>query len=199
MKSRWIRSLLILALALCVTSPAVATTLRRASLEDLAQQNDTIVVGEVVDAQSRWNADGTFILTDVMVAVDESLSGEASPGEMMTVTLLGGTVGDLTALIVAGAELAVGNSYVLFLNEETLPGAEIALTVRDHCQGVYDIILDRQDGLRAVSQASGKPLVPDAAGYTDAPGGTTGIPLSAMIETLHELVAARTPGGEVER
>lgn len=171
-------------LAAAVAAPANATTLIRASLDDLTQENGTIVVGEVVDAYSYWNEDGTFILTDVRVAVIDSLKGELDADEL-TVTLMGGTVGDLTTLIVGGADLRPDHSYVLFLGEEDLPGAGRVRTVRDHCQGVFDIVAAK-GGLRAISQASGYPLLPDASGSFIAPGGQEGFPFDAMIQTIRD-------------
>ncbi|HEX9731299.1 MAG TPA: hypothetical protein VGG06_04840, partial [Thermoanaerobaculia bacterium] len=172
------------ALVAVLAAPASATTLIRASLDHLTDGNGTVVVGEVVDAYSYWNEDGTFILTDVRVAVNERLKGKLDDGEL-TVTIMGGTVGDLTTLIVGGAELIPDHSYVLFLDEEDLPGARGVRTVRDHCQGVFEVEI-AEDGLRAVSQANGHPLLPDASGAFDAPGGAEGFPLEAMIETIRE-------------
>lgn len=176
-----------LALALALLSGgAQATTLKRADLEDLTKANGTIVVGQVLDARSYWNEDHSFILTDVRVATNEVLKG-AVADEELTVTLMGGTVGDLTTLIVGGAELVPGKSYVLFLDREELPGARKALTVRDHCQGAFDLVMGK-DGLRAISQANRHPLVPDAKGYVDAPGGTEGLPFVSMLDSIRETV-----------
>lgn len=184
---RLLRCVMALAIAASVVAPAGATTLVRASLDKLVAENAAVVVGDVVDASSYWNQDGTFILTDVRVAVAELLKGGLGSREV-TITLMGGSVGDLTTLIVGGAQLIPGRSYVLFLNEEDLPGAKGALTVRDLCQGAFDLVM-AGDGLRAVSQANGHPLVPDAKGYIDAPGGVEGIPVNAIIESIREIAA----------
>ncbi|MCB1037888.1 MAG: hypothetical protein KDD47_28900, partial [Acidobacteria bacterium] len=125
-----------------------ATTLIRMGLGELVTANETIVLGEVVDAESYWNAEGTFILTDVTFKAVETIRGSA-PGSL-TVTLMGGTVGELTSLIIGGPELIPGRSYLLFLNPETLPGAEGVTTVRDLCQGAYDLRTDESGALRAV-------------------------------------------------
>lgn len=177
------RVLVAILLAAAVAAPAGATTLIRESLDDLVAANRSVVVGEVLDASSYWNLDGTFILTDFRVAVHQTVKGE--PASEVTVTLMGGTVGDLTALIVGGAELVPGRFYVLFLNPEDLPGAHGALTVRDLAQGAFDVEV-RKGGLRAVSQANRHPLVPDALGYIDAPGGVDGFPLEAMLQSVRE-------------
>ncbi len=184
-----LRCVVAIAVVAGVVAPASATTLIRADLDDLAAANRTIVVGEVLDMHSYWNVEGTFILTDVRVAAIEVLKGKPRDAEL-TVTVMGGTVGELTTLIVGGAELVSGNSYVLFLNEEDLPGVRGSLTVRDHCQGVFEIV-PAGDELRAVSQANSHPLVPDALGSTDVPGGSEGLELNTMMRSIRELVDVR--------
>lgn len=176
-------------LALAV-APAGATTLIRQGLDHLVAGNTTIVLGEVLDATSYWNAEKTFILTDVRIAPQEVFKGEV-PERELTITILGGKVGDLTALIVGGAELILGRKYLLFLDEEDMPGARRALTVRDHSQGVFDILM-AQDGPRAVSQASRQDLFPDASGENRAPGGLQGIRLDSLQLTIRELVKQGT-------
>jgi hypothetical protein len=191
-----LRSAMALALAAGAVSPASATTLIRESLDDLVAGNRAIVVGEVLDASSYWNEDHTFILTDVRVAVHEALKGDVSDREL-TVTIMGGRVGEITTLIVGGPELIPGNSYVLFLNEENLPGAERALTVRDLVQGAFNVKIGRE-GLRAMSQANSHPLLPDHSGYIDAPGGVEGMPLNAMMQSIRETVDRQHTPQEVQ-
>lgn len=183
------------ALALAIAVPAGATTLRRAGLEALVADNHTVVVGEVLDAHSYWNADNTFILTDVRIEVADVLKGEAPA--VMTVTVMGGAVGDLTTLIVGGPELFPGRSYVLFVGHADLPGAARANTVRDLAQGVFDL---RAEGgvVRAVSQASEMPLVPDFFGQAEPPGGVRGLELASMVRTVRELANVRTQGEDLK-
>jgi len=191
---RWMCCLMALAVIAAVAAPASATTLMRESLDKLVASNRTVIVGEVLDIDSHWNDDGTFILTDVTVAVTDVLKGRLADREI-TVTLMGGRVGDTTTLIIGGAQLIPGNAYVLFLNEEDLPGKR-ALTVRDLCQGAFDLVMT-EDGLRAISQANQHPLVPDELGYIDAPGGVEGIPFKAMVDSIRE-IAARPQGARPE-
>jgi hypothetical protein len=179
------RGAVALAIAASVAAPASATTLVRASLDELVAGNEAVVVGEVMDVESYWNAEHTFILTDVRFSVSEVLKGNQR-GEL-TVTLMGGRVGDLTTLIIGGPQLFPGNSYVLFLNEESLPGVQ-AVTVRDLVQGAFDVVMAK-DGLRAVSQANSHPLIADKQGYLDAPGGVEGFPLTAMMQSIREIAA----------
>ena len=99
----------------------------------------------------------------------------------------GGSVGDLTTLIIGNPELAPGSSYVLFLNDEDLPGGK-ALTVRSLIQGAFDVKIGR-DGLRAVSQANAHPLLPDAFGSFEAAGGAEGYPLNSMMQSIRDMAA----------
>jgi hypothetical protein len=184
------------ALAVGLAVPVSATTLLRRSLDELVASNRTIVVGEVVDARSYWNQEHTFILTDVRIKADDVLKG-ALPGREVTVTLMGGRVGGLTTLIVGGPELVPGRSYVLFLDRGNLPGAAGALTVRDFTQGVFEVRV-AADGLRAVSQASDQPLVPDARGDFDAPGGREGLQLGTLFRSIRDIEARRNGRQEVK-
>ena len=184
MKAR--RRLLCAAVALALAAaPSGATTLIRASLPGLVADNGTIVVGEVVDSHSYWNEPHTFILTDVRIRTDEVLKGDPKDTDF-TVTILGGTVDDLTTLIVGGAELVPGKSYVLFLQEDDLPGVRNVRTVREHSQGVFDVVRAR-DGVRAISQANRHPLYPDALGFVDPPGGAKGVLLDDLVRSIREI------------
>lgn len=192
---RVLGGVLALAVAASLVAPVSATTLKRMDLDQLVAGNGTVVVGQVLSARSYWNKDKTFILTDVRVSANEVLKGNLQNQEF-TVTLMGGRVGDLTTLIIGGAELIPGKSYVMFLNREDLPGVKKANTVRDHCQGVYDLVIGKE-GLRAVSQANRHPLVPDHRGYIDAPGGVEGIPFNAMVDSIRQMVERPSAQGEV--
>ena len=174
------------AVAVCAV-PADATTLMRASLADLTAANSTIVIGDVLDIHSYWNEDASFILTDVKVRVGETMKAEGSP-EAVTITLLGGTVGEISTLVLGVPSLEIDKSYLFFLNEEQLPGGQRHLTVRDHCQGAFDILaIDGE--LRARSQAWDFGLVPDELGSSQPPGGEEGLKLESILETISGLVA----------
>lgn len=185
-----------LTIALGCTASAGATTMVRASLEELTAANETVVVGEVRGARSYWNAEKSLILTDVRIAPTEVLKGSA--GAEITVTVLGGTVGDRTALIVAGASLTPGRSYVLFLGRGTLPGAPAALTVPYLSQGVFELAEGADGVTRAVSQAASHPLVADRLGRIEPAGGPDGLPLHELTQRILDAVR-QGPAEEVQR
>lgn len=174
---RW--SLTLVAAAI-LPVPASATTLVHRGLEELTRGSELVVQAKVLDIHSYWNAEHTFILTDVHVRPSRVLKGPL--GDDLTLTLLGGTVGETTTLVLGGPDLAPGSEYVLFLGRADLPGAPGRFTVRELMQGAFDI----RDG-RAFSQALGEPLVPDGQGSTEVPGGTDGLALETLTRRVLEL------------
>lgn len=186
---QWCRGLALLALAVAAVTSVDATTLRRMGLDELSRTNEKAVVGRVIDATSYWNADASFIMTDVRFAVDRVVKGAVQDQEI-TITLMGGTVGDLTTLIVAGADLRRDGEYLLFLNTEDLPASPGALTVRDHCQGAFEIERAGK-AARALSQARRHPLLTDDHGMVEPPGGQQGLDLDHMIREVGRLARGR--------
>ena len=185
--SKFLLGVFVLVTGIALTAPASASQFGRVGLDYLVAENETIVVGEVRETYSYWNAPGTFILTDAKIVVSEVLKGDRHLREV-TVTLPGGSVDELSTVVVGGAELKPGSSYLLFLHRGDLPGAPGVQMVRDHIQGVFELKAS-ENGLRAVSQASADTLLPDASGVTEAPGGKRGLRLEAMKETVRELTA----------
>jgi hypothetical protein len=165
--------------------PAGASTFARVDLPYLVAGNETIVVGEVKAARSYWNEAKTFILTDFRVAVSDTLKGSLATREI-TVTVPGGKVGDLTSVIVGGADLKPGGWYVLFLRQGDLLGTRGVRYVRDHSQGVFELEM-AGDGLRAASQARGQVLLADESGSAAPVGGADGLPFTTLIESVREL------------
>ncbi len=169
-------------------APAGAMTLIRAGLEDLVTANSTIVVAQVHSATSYWNADASFLLTDVSLTTTQVLKGSAE--RELTVTLMGGTAGGTTTIIPGAAVLQPDRSYVLFLRNEPLPGTDPVLTVAEHCQGAFDIE-ERDGGAWALSQAAGEALLPDeddGGSSTDVPGGALGLSLEELERSISALV-----------
>lgn len=188
-RSTLMRAAAMLAVAAAAVVPAGATSVVRASLDQLVAENSTVVVGHVVDVYSHWNADGTFILSDVRVVVDDALKGDGGQREFVF-TAMGGTVGDLSTVIVGGPDIAVGNRYLLFLNREDVPGLTNTLIVRDLCQGIFDIV-DSPRGPWAINQSVRHGLVPDGTGNVEPPGGIRGTSLETITRDIRRLAGQR--------
>lgn len=98
-------------------------------------------------------------------------------------------------MIVGGAELVPGRSYLLFLTPGRLAGGERELTVREHVQGAFD--LDEEDGQWvARSQARVHRLVADERGLSNPVGGSDGVPLAQLLDAIR--VLDRQPAGRRE-
>lgn len=181
------------ALAVVAASAAAAnaTTLVREGLDKLTRGNEQALLGKVVALHSYWNADHNFIYTDVQVRPSQSLKGKVTASDDVTFTLMGGTVGETTVLIVGGPELVPGSEYVLFLSHSDLAGGrKAALTLSSLMQGVFDVV-EKNGVRRAVSQAWDHPLVPDDSGEGVAPGGEDGLELDTMLAQVRQLAGER--------
>ncbi len=189
---RWLRMVTRVAPVIAVAAlavPASATTLIRQGLENLVRQNENVVQGKVVDIHSYWNADHSFIFTDVRVRPTNTVRRN-QPERDVTFTVMGGTVGETTVLVIGSPELVPGSEYLLFLNREDLPGAPQMLTVRDLVQGVFEVA-NVNGKRRMFSQAIGTPLSPDGFGRTDVPGGEEGLEADDMIRQIREIAGDR--------
>jgi hypothetical protein len=180
LKCRVSSGVLSLAAILSLAIPASATSLVHRGIESLTRGNETVVQASVLDIHSYWNAAHTFILTDVHVRPSVRLKGDAAAD--LSFTVMGGTVGPITTLIVGGPDLEPGAEYVLFLSHADLPGTPAKLTVRDLCQGVFAV----RHG-RAFSEAIDEPLLPDAQGSADVPGGADGVPVETLAQQIHDV------------
>ena len=95
------RPALLLAALLCLLClRAEAGSFRRLSLEEMTSVSDEVLLGRVVQVQSRWTDDASQILTYVTLEHVRALKGQAE--ERVTLVQLGGTVGDW-CLSVSGA------------------------------------------------------------------------------------------------
>ena len=96
MKKRILLGIIVLLFLLCGFGNALMVPQNRS---ELTLGADAIVYGKTVDVKSQWNADKTHIettaqimVTDVFASKDKSIS----PGNTISVTILGGTVGNDT-------------------------------------------------------------------------------------------------------
>ncbi|TDR42054.1 matrixin [Tahibacter aquaticus] len=98
--------------------PAMAAQLVPSSLQELASA-PRIVVAEVEKAQSRWNPQGTLIVTDYTLRRVEALRGDFDARFVLTQG--GGTVGEETHQLSDLPVLRAGARYLLILNREDNP------------------------------------------------------------------------------
>lgn len=121
------------AFALVGSSPAGAGQQMPESLHELAAA-PRIVIAEVQAAQSRWNVQGTLIVTDYTFRRVEILRGNFN--EIFVLTQGGGTVGEETHQLSDLPVLRSGARYLLVLNRDDNP---VFSSVRYGAAGALEI------------------------------------------------------------
>ncbi len=161
-----------LLLALALVSPASATVSEALSLPELTQRADLVVLATALDKRARYDARGR-IVTDVTLRVEETMKGDARVGSTLTMTRIGGVIGDIGMRVEGEPILDVGSRYVLFLYR-----VEGGSTLRPvgMSQGVMGVdeqhgertVLPGGAGLSLVQRARGGRLMPAPAALIHA-------------------------------
>jgi hypothetical protein len=125
-------ALLLFALLTLLTPSALGAHVAQLSGRELASSSPNVVVAVVEDREVRWNSPHTLLMTDYTLRVEERLRGEAP--ERFTLTMPGGTLGDITDEICTTVELEPGVRYLLFLGDLDLPSLSAIVGAR---QGIF--------------------------------------------------------------
>lgn len=172
--------LLGLAAHLGTESIGTATTVRRMDLRDLTKSATAVLVGKCARIESRWDKRHTRILTHVHLTVSECVKGETEP--VVTLTLLGGTVGADTVKVPGMPTFRVGEECVVFL-WTTKTGIH---TVMGLAQGKFTVHEDKQTGAKLVSRKStGLDLVAKDGARSEDPDWSP-IPLEKFLDRVRE-------------
>jgi len=125
-------------IALLATSAAIAraSLLRRYTGQEMAQLADAICVGKVTGIAPGWSRDARAIVTDVAVRVERPIK-RTRPGEVIHLTIPGGTLNGLTARFDGTPDFYVGERALLYL-ERTLAGELGVLGWRQGKWGIED-------------------------------------------------------------
>ena len=83
------------------------------SLEELVEQSDTIVAGEVLEMRSAWTADRRVIFTTVTLRPDRRFKG--GERSLIRFRIPGGTVGDTRLMVTHSPVFAIGEQALVFL------------------------------------------------------------------------------------
>jgi len=129
---------------------AQATIMKFLEVEDLTRISSHIFHGQVIATDSYWNAERTAIYTDIKVQIKEAFKGSLSPGEIVTITQLGGEKDGVLLDFEGRPQFSVGESVVLF----TTRGRNSNLTVVALKQGKMQV-----EGSEVVRDFSGIILV----------------------------------------
>ncbi len=109
---------------------------------ELAQQASDIVIGRITKMKSAWDKNHQQIFTKITLSVDEVLKGNISK-RRLTVTQMGGVVGDVQSWVDGNAEFTVGEKVLLFLSRTQ----NNSLRVLHLYQGKFSIFTDTDSSL----------------------------------------------------
>lgn len=113
MKNRYLRiaaGLILAAAAAAWVQPASASVFLKIDRPTLAKMSESVVHARVMDIQSAWNSDHTFIFTEVTLQVLGRLKG--SSDDQIVVRVPGGTVDDFTAVMEGAPEFTLDDEVV---------------------------------------------------------------------------------------
>ena len=117
-----------------VTSHSVGAIYPVRSVEEQLESSTLVVSGVVSGQRSYWNADHSYILTDVTLDVVDVAKGAAD--NTVSFYHIGGTVGVDVAGISGGVDFETGERVIVFLNEDsrgrlTISGFQDKYTIGD--------------------------------------------------------------------
>lgn len=167
--SRLVFSGLLLVLLL---NPAQATVMRYLEIEELARLSTLVFHGQVVSTKVFWDDSHTRIFTAVRVQVSETFKGAAQPGQLLTITQLGGQLDGLRLDYAGRPVFEVGEAVVLF----TKPGRGGELLVVGLKQGKL-----RVTGAEAVRDFAGITLMERPP--TNKPGQAVALGQSTRVQS----------------
>lgn len=127
-------------LVLVAPLSAQATKIIPMSPEKLGQTATVVVRGTVTSVESFWNASGSKIFTETIIAVDESYKG--APGDEVRLLQLGGEVDGVRVTVHGALHWDRGEEVVAFL--EPNQGGRFAVT--GFSQGKFKVERDPTTG-----------------------------------------------------
>ena len=159
---------------------AFATTVRPATVEQLAQGSSHIVIARAGDSYAAWDAAHTAIYTYTTFTVMKSLKGWL-PSSAITVKQFGGQVGNMVSRRIGVRQFTVGEELVLFLYPS--PNADGTLLITGLMQGRFSV---RGAG-GAATVSNGMPQPSPAAPLYEA-GAPVAQPYRMSLDTLEQRV-----------
>src|SRR5271156_6813685 len=183
MHRKTIPSILLALATLFAGAAARSTTLARMSVAQMTQTAQLVIRARCAENSIRW--DHGEIWTFTTFAVEETWKGpfDPSPGQYLTIRLLGGTVGHFTSNVSGVPRFNPGEEVVLFLEPASPQGC---YSVVSWLQGTFRIREDLPTGQQIAAQ--------DSASFDTLEPGTHNFHQSGLrnirIEDLHDLVEA---------
>lgn len=152
--------------ALLILAPvaAEATISRAVKFDEKIDTAASIVVGTVVDQESRWDDQHKWILTYSTIRVEKTLKG--APEQELTIVTPGGKVGTIVQEVIGVPQFREGEENVVFVRD-----TEAGKTVAFLEQGNYKVVADANGKRMAVPAISSAVLVDTGRGTAVTPEG----------------------------
>jgi hypothetical protein len=169
MKRSWVGFVLMLALAL----PAGASTFIAMSQKELVEKAEAVVTGRVVEVSSFWNNEGTAIVTEAVVEVEDSILGNVP--SHVRVRTFGGQVGDYKIVAHGFPTFEQNERLLLFLEPEQ--------------EGFHKVLGYQQGEFRIRTDRSGREIAvptwePDSVRILKQDGKPASVPRTVPLEDL---------------
>ena len=175
-------------LLLLVALLARASQVQHLDTRALTISSSDVLIGRIQDTHAHWNASHTKIFTEVTVQVTDALKGAGAP--TLTVTQLGGSVGNLNYEVEGGPVFTPGEDALLFLWRDARGVAQ----VNGLAQGKFDITRDARTGQRLVQRREPGLAVTEAKRLSLAPAGRV-VPPIPLDDMIREIRATLAEGG----
>jgi hypothetical protein len=178
-----IRRIFAFACGFAMLSTASATSIARLSFEELTDQSELVVSGQINRSWADWDAEHKYIWTHYELGVSGALKGSA--GSTVVLSEPGGTVGLVAQSIAGTVSYYSGETVLVFLKR--MPNGYWRTT--GWSQGKFTI--DKAGMVHPEASAGGLEIV-------DSKGRDTATPLRSLdgisVAQLRGLVAARLQG-----
>lgn len=156
--------ILVVAAALAFAMPAGAATFVDMKIPQLVAESDAVIEGRVIEVDSFWNENGTVIVTEAVVQVDETIVGNSA--RTLRVRVPGGEVGGYTIQAPGFPTLSIDERVVLFVHRAE-DGHGLRIT--GNPLGKYRVVEEGGDQIARPTVDSGAVLVSPGGGRTAAP------------------------------
>lgn len=157
MRARHARSGLFASILLLLLSAgaAFATTVVAPTFDELVTKADAIVRGRVTEVRPEWvdSPQGPVIKTFVTLTVENQLKGPS--GQQITLSFLGGEIGDKGMRISGMPQFAVGQTEVLFIAGNGVRFCPLVAMMH----GRYRVQTEASTGRAYIARNDGVPLV----------------------------------------
>ena len=170
--------LAIAALALFTASYAVATTVQKMSLRDLAKKSDAIVLARVEDETARYDTNKE-IYTYITLRVLEPVKGPKKD-EVVTIRQIGGTVDNIASIVPGTPTFRKGEEVVVFLSGKDVAGYPWVMGLQ---QGKYTVTADEKGEKHVRNEIDGLLTVAPGGKPSEAEAGKAQ-PLQAFLDGL---------------